>query len=42
MKESGFLLIAMIVAIAELFFLSDRSDSSDHMGTRLKLRIFTK
>ena len=34
--ESGFLMIA------ELFFLSDRSDRSDHMETRLKLRIFTK
>ena len=34
--ESGFLVIA---AIAEIFFLSDRSD---HMETRLKLRIFTK
>ena len=40
--ESGFLMIAMI---AELFFLSDRcdhSDRSDHIETRLKLRIFTK
>ena len=34
--ESGFLVIA---AIAELFLLSDRSD---HMETRLKLRIFNK
>ena len=34
-----------ISTIAELFFLSDRSDHSDlsdHMETRLKLRIFTK
>ena len=37
--ESGCLMIA------ELFFLSDRcdhSDRSDHIETRLKLRIFTK
>ena len=37
--EGGFLMIAMITAIAELFFLSDRSD---HIETRLKLRIFTE
>ena len=43
--ESGFLMIAMIVAIAELFFLSDRCDHSnrsDYVETKLKLRIFTK
>ena len=43
--ESGFLMIAMIAAITELFFLSDcidHSDHSDHMETRFKLRIFTK
>ena len=34
--ESGFLMIA------ELFFLSDCSDRSNHMETRLKLHIFTK
>ena len=28
-------------AITVLFFLSDHSDRSDHMETRLKLRIFT-
>ena len=42
--ESDFLMIAMIAAIAELFFLSDcidHSDRSEHMETRLKLRICT-
>ena len=37
--ESGFHIIAIIAAIAELFFLSDRSDHgerSDHMETGLK------
>ena len=34
--ESGFHMIAVITAIAELFFLSDGSDCSDHMETRLK------
>ena len=29
--------IAMIAAIAELFFLSDGSDRSHHMETRLKV-----
>ena len=29
----------MITAIAELFFLSDHSDRSNHMETRLKLCI---
>ena len=45
LESAGFPTIAMIAAIAELFFLSDRSDHSgrsDHMETRLKLRIFTK
>ena len=28
-------------AITVFFFLSDHSDRSDHMETRLKLRIFT-
>ena len=35
----------MMAAVAEPFFnflLSDHSDRSDHMETRLKLRIFTK
>ena len=30
-------MIATIAAIAEPFFLSDRSDRSDHMETGLKL-----
>ena len=40
-EESGFHMIAMIAAMAELFFLSDRSnqgdrsDRSDHMENRL-------